>query len=179
MHITFSPTKKKNRNFEIEDSRRTNYPYPIRVELVLELLLLLLGPALHGLAPSDVHGVIGSQPPIDLVHNFPEQLRVLSLLDLVERHAQRLQLHRRVVAAAVVGDEEEAGDLGAAGVEAGVRLDVELVAADDQPPAPLLAAAVAAVGVDFVDHGIGGFVVRVHVGRGGEGDEREGKEVKP
>ncbi|MCI80146.1 hypothetical protein A2U01_0101417, partial [Trifolium medium] len=64
-------------------------------------------------------------PPHDLLHPLSS-----GVFDFVEGHTKRLQLHRQVVVA-VIGNEEESGDPGAIGVEVNVRLDVELVSADD------------------------------------------------
>lgn len=123
---TSNHTQATNRN---SGKERTKPTYSIRIELVLQLLLLLLGPPIDGLAPGGVRPVLVPEPPADLLHHLPEQLRVLPLLNLVVRHPQRLQLHRLVVAA--VGNEQEPRDLGAVPVEARVGLDVELLAADD------------------------------------------------
>lgn len=143
--------------------KKNGKPYTISIEFILELLLPLLSPPLDRLTPARVGPVPLAQPPIDLVNNFPKQLRVLALLDLVVGHPQRLQLHRDVVVA-VVGDEHEAPDLGPAGVEGGVGLHVELLAVDDDWSVRLLGIDVAAVGVDLVDHLCRNFVVAVHGG---------------
>jgi hypothetical protein len=60
----------------------------------------------------------------------------------------------------VIGNEEESGDPGAAGVEVNVCLDVELVSADDLTVVGIV---VVAIGVDFVDVERGSIVVGVHV----------------
>lgn len=157
-HQPFTSNKPKS---EKRKEKKKNKPtYSIRIELVIQLVLLLLGPPIDRLAPGGVHPVLVPQPPPDLLHDLPEQLRVLTLLNLVVRHPQRLQLHRLVVA--VIGDEQEPRDLGAVLVEAPVGLDVELLAADDGlAPGGLLAAVL----VDLV--------LRLHQRRAGHrGTER-------
>uniref|UniRef100_A0A2P2JYF4 Uncharacterized protein MANES_05G039500 n=1 Tax=Rhizophora mucronata TaxID=61149 RepID=A0A2P2JYF4_RHIMU len=95
---------------------------PVRIEFTLQLILPLVGSAVDHLAPVTVHSVVGTEPPVNLLHDFSKELRVLALLDLVVGHPQRLHLHRRVVT--VVGNEKEPRDLGPPRVETGVRFDI-------------------------------------------------------
>ncbi|WVZ16101.1 hypothetical protein V8G54_009083 [Vigna mungo] len=140
-----------------------NQVCPIRIEFILQFLLLLLRSPIHSFTPHCVHAITRSQPSIDLLHYLPEQLRVFSLLNLVVGHAQRLELRRRVVH--LVGDEDEPHDLRTPRVQRRVRLDIELVAAHDRATAPLVSIVAPAVGIEFVDHRTRGLVIAVHVGR--------------
>lgn len=139
--------------------------YPIRVEFILELLLLLLGPTVDHLAPSGIHPIVGSQLAVNLLHRFSEELCVLALLDLVIGHAESFQPHRRV-APAVVRNKEEPHDFGASLIKARVGLHVELLtAAYDWPlVAARLVDADASVGVDLIDHWPGRRVLGFHSG---------------
>lgn len=154
----------------LEGRRKTHYP--ISIEFIFELVLSQLGPSVHSISPCVIQAVIRPQSAIDLPDNLSEELRVLALLNLVVRHPQSLQLHRRD--AAFFGDEKEARNLRPAGVQRGVGLDVELLVADDWA-VPLRFDVVLAVGVDLAvpDNSPRSIIFRFH----GERSYLEQKEL--
>lgn len=78
--------------------------YPISIKLILKPLFLLLHLPLNPITPTQIHLIPLTQPPINLRHNFPKQLRIFSFLNLMIRQSKSVELNSSVLA--LVRDEE-------------------------------------------------------------------------